>query len=362
MPSRAELKRRDRASAGSLANTVSAGLLDISEAASDAGKPLDVPVAQIQPDLDQPRRDQADFNHESLGGLAASIREHGLLQPIVVWQAGDGDYRLVAGERRLRAVRDVLQQPTIPVLLLREPPHDRRVVQIIENRQRRGLSDYDLSVALLQELEERQTRREGERADNPTLSRYTQAELAATLGEDITDISRRIQVARFVRENADQPQIVAFRRGEIAFDTMLEAAREVSRERGESRGRKSEAERANLATTPRNGQQLGISNGSGNNGPNEAHTSIGRNTPASVLSTQPTANPLQPAVATLRQQIMFMGNYVGYPELTALVAELRRVVPSHPSSKASREELHEADEFAQEVALLAAKVVTGYGG
>ena len=61
-----------------------------------------LPLREIEPDPDQPRK---TFDEEALGELAASIAEHGLLQPIAVRPQGLGGYSIVAGERRWRACR-----------------------------------------------------------------------------------------------------------------------------------------------------------------------------------------------------------------------------------------------------------------
>jgi ParB family chromosome partitioning protein len=92
--------------------------LDALLASSDPGRDLgggavllEVDPSRVHPNREQPRR---DFDPESLAALAASIRLHGLLHPIVVEPDPDG-YRLVAGERRLRAARQagVAQIPAI---------------------------------------------------------------------------------------------------------------------------------------------------------------------------------------------------------------------------------------------------------
>jgi ParB family chromosome partitioning protein len=72
-----------------------------SGAETDAGL-LEVPVNSIAPNPKQPR---TNFDDEALAGLAASIREVGILQPLVVRRAADGRYEVIAGERRLRAAK-----------------------------------------------------------------------------------------------------------------------------------------------------------------------------------------------------------------------------------------------------------------
>ena len=61
-----------------------------------------VPITQIFPNQYQPRK---RFSEEELGSLAESIRQNGILQPILVRRKGDGIYELIAGERRFRAAK-----------------------------------------------------------------------------------------------------------------------------------------------------------------------------------------------------------------------------------------------------------------
>ena len=77
-----------------------------------AGKIYALPIESIQP---SPFQARTNFNEQELAGLAASIRENGLLQPIAVRKKEDG-YELVAGERRLRACKMAKMQ-TIPAIL-----------------------------------------------------------------------------------------------------------------------------------------------------------------------------------------------------------------------------------------------------
>ena len=77
------------------------------------GRLREIPVAEIHPNPDQPRK---RFDEQALGSLADSIRERGVLQPIIVRPGGMGGYELVAGERRWRAAR-LAGQATIPALI-----------------------------------------------------------------------------------------------------------------------------------------------------------------------------------------------------------------------------------------------------
>jgi ParB family chromosome partitioning protein len=103
------------------------------EAAGDEVRLLE--LARIRPNPYQPRR---EFRAEELEELAASIREHGLLQPIVVRSAA-GDYEIVAGERRFRACQR-LGLATIPALVRTADDTQMLELALIENIQRENLN------------------------------------------------------------------------------------------------------------------------------------------------------------------------------------------------------------------------------
>lgn len=93
-------------------------------------------------DEEQPRR---DFNKESLDALAASIKEHGVLQPIVVTKE-DSKYKIVAGERRWRAAK-IAGLKKIPVIIRSLDSQNRLELSIIENAQREDLNAIELATA-----------------------------------------------------------------------------------------------------------------------------------------------------------------------------------------------------------------------
>ena len=96
----------------------------------------------IDPNPDQPRR---VFAQEQLDTLAASIRVHGVLQPVVVRPAGDR-YELIVGERRWRASR-LAGLDSIPVVIADIDTQDRLEVALIENVQRHDLNPVELAIA-----------------------------------------------------------------------------------------------------------------------------------------------------------------------------------------------------------------------
>lgn len=93
-------------------------------------------------DAEQPRR---EFNKEALEALAASIKEHGVLQPIVVTKE-DGKYKIVAGERRWRAAK-IAELDKIPAIVRTLDSQNRLELSIIENAQREDLNPLELATA-----------------------------------------------------------------------------------------------------------------------------------------------------------------------------------------------------------------------
>ncbi|MBR3254102.1 ParB/RepB/Spo0J family partition protein [Candidatus Saccharibacteria bacterium] len=99
-------------------------------------------IKDIVRDEDQPRR---EFNKEAIEALAASIKEHGVLQPIVVTKE-DGKYKIVAGERRWRASK-IAGLTTIPAIVRTLDSQNRLELSIIENAQREDLNPLELATA-----------------------------------------------------------------------------------------------------------------------------------------------------------------------------------------------------------------------
>lgn len=96
-------------------------------------------ISQIEPNRSQPRR---SFDEEALGELAESIREHGVLQPILVRPQIYGGYQIVAGERRYRASR-MAGLSEIPAIVRELSDSETMQIALIENLQRRDLSPLE---------------------------------------------------------------------------------------------------------------------------------------------------------------------------------------------------------------------------
>jgi len=117
--------------------------------APPGGGLLEIAVAAIRPNPYQPR---AQFNEESLAELADSMREVGLLQPVLVRPAGDG-YELIAGERRWRAARRLGMQ-TIPALVRTTDDATTLEQALVENVHRAGLQPLEEAAAYQQLIED----------------------------------------------------------------------------------------------------------------------------------------------------------------------------------------------------------------
>jgi ParB family chromosome partitioning protein len=108
----------------------------------NSGFSANLPVNQIDPNPDQPRR---RFGASELEGLAASILQHGVLQPVVVRKVADR-YELIVGERRWRASR-AAGLTSIPAVIADLAAQDRLEVAIVENVQRNDLNPLELAYA-----------------------------------------------------------------------------------------------------------------------------------------------------------------------------------------------------------------------
>jgi len=116
---------------------------------ADAGGLEELPLASISPNRFQPRD---HFDEEALGTLADSIREVGVLQPVLVRPVGEG-YELIAGERRWRAARRVGLQ-TIPALVRETDDSAALEHALIENLHRDGLNPLEEAAAYQQLIED----------------------------------------------------------------------------------------------------------------------------------------------------------------------------------------------------------------
>jgi ParB family transcriptional regulator, chromosome partitioning protein len=135
-----------------------------------------VPVDRIVPNPEQPR---LSFDEETLQELSASIKEHGVLQPILVRPRENGQFEIVAGERRWRATKAAGIE-TIPALVEEIDDDTALEISIIENLQREDLSPLDEAS-----MYDRMIREHG----------YSVRKLAQKLGKDKGYLENRLRLA-----------------------------------------------------------------------------------------------------------------------------------------------------------------------
>jgi len=111
---------------------------------------LNIEIEKIQKNPQQPR---LFFDHAQLEDLIASIKEHGVIQPIVVTRGTDGMYELIAGERRLRA-STIAGLKTIPAIVREAGEQEKLELALIENIQRQDLNPIEEGKAYIRLTEE----------------------------------------------------------------------------------------------------------------------------------------------------------------------------------------------------------------
>ncbi len=133
-------------------------------------------VEDIKANEFQPRR---DFDQVALEELAQSIRENGLIQPLIVRKSSDG-YELIAGERRLRASK-IAGLKAVPVVIRKSTDREALELAIVENIQREDLNCVDEALAYFQLMQEFQ---------------LSQEELAKRMGKERATIANALRVLK----------------------------------------------------------------------------------------------------------------------------------------------------------------------
>lgn len=114
------------------------------------GGVTEIPVSAITPNPMQPR---TALDSDALAELASSIREHGLIQPLIVTQQGPDRYQLIAGERRWQASR-MAGLDRVPVIVKEATPQQVLELALVENIQRADLNPLEEAVAYRQLVDE----------------------------------------------------------------------------------------------------------------------------------------------------------------------------------------------------------------
>ncbi|MGD2152855.1 MAG: ParB/RepB/Spo0J family partition protein [Gemmatimonadales bacterium] len=145
------------------------------EEAASRGETEQVAIDKLRPNPFQPRQ---AMDREGLEELVASIKENGLLQPVLVRPVADGGWEVVAGERRFRAVKE-LGWDRVPVVVRDVDDRTMIVLALIENLQREDLSPLDEAHAYRRLVDE---------------FGLTQAQVAARVGRDRSTVANTIRL------------------------------------------------------------------------------------------------------------------------------------------------------------------------
>ncbi len=182
----------------------------------------EIPIGELDINPDQPRK---SFDEESIGLLAESIRDQGVLQPLIVVASPGGRYRIIAGERRYRACR-MAGLEKVPCIVKDLDIVRQMEIALIENLQREDLNPIDAAKgirALMQQCG------------------YTQDKVAARLGKSRPAVANLLRVLGLPEEITDM-----VREGQLSAGHARVLAGLTSPEEQLSLGRKAAAEGLNV--------------------------------------------------------------------------------------------------------------------
>ena len=156
-------------------DTLMASSEELVEQAVAEGNASELPLDVLVPGISQPRK---NFDDEALEGLTASIKEKGVLQPLLVREKGEGVYEIIAGERRFRAAKRA-GLATIPVAIMNLTDAEAHEIALIENIQREDLSAVEEAEGYFRILED---------------FGYTQEQLSDIVGKSRSHIANTLRL------------------------------------------------------------------------------------------------------------------------------------------------------------------------
>lgn len=151
------------------------------EETADQSSVSEVPVSSLKPNPEQPRR---EFNEAALRELADSIRQKGVLQPVLAEAAPDGGYIIIAGERRARAAR-LAGLEKLPVIIRQFTDQEKLEIALIENVQREDLNPIEQASAFKRLME---------------LAGLSQEQMAARVGKDRSTVANTLRLLKLPPE------------------------------------------------------------------------------------------------------------------------------------------------------------------
>lgn len=149
----------------------------------ELGKIIDVSVAEIMPNPNQPRK---HFAVDELTSLAKSISQDGIVQPLTVRRSSSG-FELISGERRLRAAK-LAGLKSVPCIVLKADPNRSAVLALVENIQRADLNCFEEAQAISQLIES---------------GAVTREEAAVRLGMAQSTIANKLRLLKLTKEEQD---------------------------------------------------------------------------------------------------------------------------------------------------------------
>jgi len=163
-----------------LGKGIGALLGDLEENGAAAASVVDVPLASLKPSPVQPRR---GFPRETLEELARSVRQKGVLQPLLVERQGN-DYFIVAGERRFRAAK-MAGLESVPAIVKTFEPQEKLEIALIENLQREDLTPVEEAGAYRRLME---------------IADLRQEEVAARVGKSRSAVANSLRLLKLPEE------------------------------------------------------------------------------------------------------------------------------------------------------------------
>ncbi len=156
-------------------------LIKVSGDKRDISSVSEVPIDSLQPNPYQPRK---EFDPEALRELANSIKQKGVLQPILVESAGEGIYTIIAGERRVRAAK-MAGLTKIPIIVKQFSEEEKLEIALIENVQREDLSPLEEAYAYKRLID---------------ISRLSQEEIAIKVGKNRSTVANSLRLLKLPDE------------------------------------------------------------------------------------------------------------------------------------------------------------------
>ena len=144
----------------------------------------EIPISEIHPNENQPRK---HFDEAALLELANSIRQHGVISPVILVKRGENDYMIIAGERRYRASKKAGLQ-TMPAIVRDYTEKEIQEISLIENLQREDLNPIEVATAIKQLMND---------------YNYTQEQVADRIGKSRPAVANTLRLLTLSRPVID---------------------------------------------------------------------------------------------------------------------------------------------------------------